>query len=289
MFSLKKILFFVTIIWISSNISAQEFNWETELNDISDNGFYRINISPEIISASENNTRDIRIYDASGNEIPFIFDKEKSVNFKEFFVEYKIITNETQRKWPFYSRIILHNPKKNDISNFQLIIRNADVSKTLKLSGSDDKRNWYVIKDKYRFRSIYNDETTAVIKILNFPKSNYEYYEILIDDWRDNPLKIENAGYFDTSVEEGKYASIIEPTIEQKEQKEEKQSLVHVYFPTKQLINKIQLKMEGPEFYHREAEILVKDSTIILQTKQCKSDKLNIDHLDDLKTTLSAG
>lgn len=267
MINLKKILFFITLIWISSNILAQEFSWEAELNDIPNNGFYKINISPDIVSASENNNDDIRIYDASDNEIPFIIDKEQSVNLKEFFVEYKIITNETQRKWPYYSRIVIHNPKKNEISNFQLIIRNADVSKNLKLSGSDDAAHWYIIKNKYRFRSIYNDESTSVIKILNFPNSNYEYYEILIDDWRDNPMKIQKVGYFDTAVEEGKYAVITKPELEQEELKDEKQSLVHVNFPTKQLINKIHLKINGPEFYHREAEILVKDSTTYKKKK----------------------
>ncbi|MEN8121402.1 MAG: hypothetical protein ABFS35_13705 [Bacteroidota bacterium] len=260
MVNLKKALIFITFILVSSNVSAQEFNWEAEVEHIANKGFYKINISPEIVSASENNNADIRIYDAQGNEIPYITDKEQAVNLKEFFVEYKIIKNETQRKWPYYSRIIIHNPKKNKISNFQLIIRNADVSKSLKLSGSDDAAHWYVIKDKYRFRSIYTDESTSVIRILNFPNSNYEYYEVLIDDWRDNPLKIERAGYFDTAIEEGKYAVILNPKIKQEELKEEKQSLVHVDFQTKQLINKIHLKIDGPEFYHREAEILVKDS-----------------------------
>jgi hypothetical protein len=262
MINLKKILLFITIIWLSSNVSAQDWHWQADLDDIAKDGFYKINISPEIVSASENNNGDIRIYDASDNEIPFIIDKEQSVNLKEFFVEYKIITNETQRKWPYYSQIIIHNPKKNEISNFQFIIRNADVSKNLKLSGSDDAAHWYVIKDKYRFRSIYNDESTSVIKILNFPNSNYEYFEILIDDWRDNPINIQKAGYFDTAVEEGKYAVITKPVVEQKEIKEEKHSLIKVNFPTKQLINKIHLKIEGAEFYHREAEILVKDSTV---------------------------
>ncbi|RLD68222.1 MAG: hypothetical protein DRI95_03555 [Bacteroidetes bacterium] len=262
----SKLLFF-SIIFLSVSTFAQDWHWEVELNDITNDGFFKINISPEIVSASENNTGDIRIYDALGNEIPFILEKEQSVNLKEFFVKYKIITNEIQRKWPYYSRIVIHNPKKNEISNLQLIIRNADVSKTLKLSGSDDAVQWYVVKDKYRFRSIYNDEATAVIQILNFPNSNYEYYEILIDDWRNNPIKIEKAGYFDSAREEGKYAKIINPTIEQKELKEEKQSLVYVQFPTKQLVNKIHLKIDGSEFYHRDAEILVKDSTIYKKKK----------------------
>ncbi|OQY03569.1 MAG: hypothetical protein B6I20_04760 [Bacteroidetes bacterium 4572_117] len=259
---MDKILFIFSLVLMSINSLAQEFDWEAKLDKVTKDAYYKINISPGIVSASENNNADIRLYDASNNEIPYIVEKEQMVNRKEFFVEYKIIKNESLRKWPYYSRIVVHNPDKDEISNFQLVIRNADVTKSLKLSGSDDGKHWYVIKDKYRFRSIYSDESVSVIKILNFPKSNYEYFEILIDDWRNNPINIQNAGYFDMTLEEGKYARISGHEIMQTELKKEKQSLLEINFPSAQLVNKIQLKIDGPEFYHREAEILVKDSTV---------------------------
>jgi len=293
--TIKKIISFISIILVSLPISGQKFHWEAELNTVPANGFYKINISPEIVSASANNANDIRIYDALDTEIPYILEKEQAVNFSKYFVEYKVITNKNLRRWPYYSRIVIHNPKKNKISNFQLIIRNADVSKRLKLSGSDDASHWYVIKDKYLFRSVYDNNEVSVIKIMQFPTSNYEYYEILIDDWRNNPIQVKKAGYFNTAVEQGKYAKIENPQLSQKDKKKDKQSMIHVVFPSQQLINKIQLRIEGPEFYYRQAEILLKDSSVSKKRKTeyffrpvksfiISSNSLNSIYLSDFNT-----
>ena len=262
MINLKKKLNLIVILLFPVIAFAQKFHWEAELNNVPANGFYKINISPDIVSASQNNANDFRIYDAAGTEIPYIHEAEKAVNLSKYFVGYKIIENKNLRRWPYYSRIVIHNPRKDKISNIQLVIRNADVTKRLKLSGSDDASHWYVIKDKYLFRSVHDNNETSVIKIMQFPVSDYEYFEILIDDWRDNPIQIQKAGYFNLAVEQGKYAKIKSPQFSQEDKKEDKKSTVHVVFPRQQLINKIGLKIDGPEFYYREAQILLKDSSV---------------------------
>jgi len=72
---------------------------------------------------------------------------------------------------------------------------------------------------------LYSDYETSVIKIIDFPASNYEYYEILIDDWKSNPINVLKAGFYNISVEKGKYSPVEEPQISQIDLKEEKQSL----------------------------------------------------------------
>jgi len=244
------------------SLTAQDFNWQGKIDPASSDGFYKVLISPDIAAKSENDFGDIRIYSSDNKEIPYIFESEKPLTYSDYFVEYKIVEKKEQTEWPYYTRIVLHNPKRTKISNIQLIIRNSDVTKSLKLSGSDDNKNWYVIKDGYRFHSMYSDETTAVIKIIDFPLSNYEYYEILIDDWKNNPIKVLKAGYFNTSVDEGKYTSINAPEISQLEIKDEKQTLVKVVYPEKYNFDKISVEIDGPEFYYRNAEIQVRDSAL---------------------------
>ncbi len=249
----------IITIWQSN---AQEFAWRASVTGINSDGFSRILLSPEIISKLKNDFEDIRMYDSENKEIPYIFESERPIEYNDYFVEYKIIEKTEQTQWPYYTRLVIHNPKKNDISNIQLVIRNSDVSKSLKLSGSDDNKSWYSIKDGYRFHSMYSDETTSVIKIIDFPVSNYEYYEVLIDDWKNNPINIVKAGYFNTSVEKGKYTNTVEPEISQLELKKEKQSLVKIVFPEKTRLNKITFKVEGPDFYYREAELQIRDSSL---------------------------
>jgi hypothetical protein len=259
-FSLKSLVIILSLC-ISLPAVAQHFGWESTVSDIKTNGFYKIQLNPEIPAKLNSDFGDIRIYDNEGKEVPYIFESEKTIEYNDYFIEYKIIEKKEQTSWPYYTRLVLHNPSKNKISNIQLIIRNSDVSKNLKLSGSDDNKNWYIIKDSYRFQAMYSDTETSVIKIIDFPVSDYEYYEILIDDWKNNPVNVLRAGFYNTSVEKGKYSLIEKPVISQLELKEEKQSLVKISFQDLQLINKLTFKIEGPEYYFRNAEIQVRDST----------------------------
>lgn len=257
-----KVFLFGLMLVLSSKSVAQDFSKEAGVPVVFNTGFFKIQLATTLVSALNEQMGDIRVYDAENKEVPYLFEFEKPLSQTEYFVEYRIIEKIEQTSWPYYTRIVIRNPDKNNISNIHLIIKNSDVSKTLKLSGSDDARSWYVIKDNYRFQSMYSDRETSVIKIIDFPLSNYEFYEILIDDWKNNPVNILKAGFFNTSVEKGKYSAINGFEISQLELPKDKQSLVKISFASPCLINKIQFKIEGPEFYHRNADIQVKDSTL---------------------------
>jgi hypothetical protein len=257
-----KLFMFAAIMAFSSISVAQDFSQEAGISKVPNTGFYKIQLAPALVSALNDQVGDIRVYDAENKELPYLLEFERPLSQTEYFVEYRIIEKTEQTSWPYYTRIVVHNPDKNKISNIHLLIKNSDVSKSLKLSGSDDAKNWYVIKDNYRFHSMFSDRETSVIKIIDFPLSNYEFYEILIDDWKNNPVNILKAGFFNTSVEKGKYSVINGFEISQLELPEDKQSLIKISFAAPCLINKIQFKIEGPEFYHRNADIQVKDSTL---------------------------
>ena len=267
MINLNKISSILIIILFQFNTLAQDFAWQADINPISENSFYRINLNPEIISKMENGLNDIRIYDVKNTEVPYIFEKENLINRNDYFIEYKIVSKEHQNYWPYYTRLVIHNPKRNSITNFYLIIKNSDVSKSLKLSGSDDKKHWYIIKDNYRFQAVYSDEYTSEIEIMNFPKSNYKYFEILLDDWKNKPLNILKVGYFDTSFEEGKFINVENPKIIQNEITEKKQSFFKVQFTDNQLIDKVVFDINSDDFYLRKAEIQVKDSILYKKKK----------------------
>jgi hypothetical protein len=241
---------------------AQDFRWKATLTGIESVGFQKVQLSPLIVSKLSSSFGDIRIIDGEGKEVPYIFKEEQPFVQRDHFEEYKIIDKKELTSWPFYTRIVLQNPSKNQISNISLVIKNSDVCKKLKLSGSDDNSKWYIIKDNYRFQAMYSDNETSVIQIIDFPLSNYAYYEILIDDWKNKPINVLKAGYFNTSVEKGKYSMLEKAQINQTELKGEKESLVKLSYPEAQLFHKIQLKIDGPEFYYRNAIIQVRDSMI---------------------------
>jgi len=256
----SKVAVIVLFILLPSLVHAQNFKWKSSITGIKSDGFHKIQLLPEIVSRLTNDLGDLRIIDGSGRETPYITEQEIPYIEKDYFTEYKIIEKKEQAFWPYYTRIVIHNPRKSEIANINLIIRNSDVTKRLKLSGSDDKTKWYVIKDNYLFHAMYSDNETSVIKIIDFPLSNYEYYEILIDDWKSNPISILKAGYFNTAIEKGKYSENEKPQISKFENSDLKETLIKLKFTFPQLINKLSLKVIGPEFYYRNATIQIKDS-----------------------------
>ena len=204
---MKKIVLLICCLFCYSNIFAQQFRWNATVDSIENDGYYDILLSPQITSKMSANFADIRLLDFLGKEVPYVLNTEKHALRQTLFHEYEIIAKEHQNDWD-YTRIVIHNKNRKIIDNFSVIIKNADVNKWLKLNGSDDNQNWYVIKDNYFFQSFFSTNETSEIRVLNFPPVNYEYFELLISDHFDKPLNILKIGYYDEQIEEGKFSEI---------------------------------------------------------------------------------
>ncbi len=258
----EKIISLIVILILFSilPVAAQDFKWESSVDAVSQKGYYNIILQPEIVAKLNHNFGDIRIYDEEKNEIPYILQHEKRTSRRTLFKEYEIIEKKHYRNRR-YTRLVIHNPDKNPITNISLIIRNADVTKWLKLNASDNNKDWYVLKDHYRFHSFASDAGTHEIKVLNFPNSNYEYYELLIEDYFDNPINILKAGYYDYSIETGKYSELPLPFIYQEDSSSNKRSNININFAEKVYFDRLEFDIEGAEYYYRKASVYVKRTT----------------------------
>lgn len=239
----------ILIGWITVGFS-QSFLWEAKLPKVNQDGYYSILLSPQITSRLNDVHSDLRLLDELGNELPYLFQEDNSFFTHHFFKEYEIIENSSIKNC--CTKLTIRNKNKNNINNIGLIIRNADVTKKATLSGSDDLKSWYSIKNNYRLESIYNSERTNVIKMLSFPKSNYEYYQIEISDSSSRPLNILKAGYYEDYINQGKFIRLPTPLISQKDSSDKK-SYIKISYPYEHLADKISINIGGPEFYYREA------------------------------------
>jgi len=163
------IVYFVIFLFLSG--FSQDFKWESKTVKVTKTGFNEILLSPEITGKLKTDYGDIRLFDSTGNNIPYILYSEKPILFKQMFKEYEISNKEHRYN---YTRLVIHNPQKNVITNFSLVIKNADVRKWLTLNASDNQKDWFALKEHYYFQSFYNDDNTSEIRVFNFPKSNYE-------------------------------------------------------------------------------------------------------------------
>ena len=268
---MRKILI-IGLTILSVSLFGQSFKYKSEVQKSSENAFVKIALTPNITSKLNTDFTDIRIYDSSKVEVPYIFYQEQRVSEKELFVEYAILTTVHDEKMG-YTRIIIRNPSKSKINNIVLRIKNADVRKHLKLNGSYDHKNWYVLKDNYYYNSIHSNSSTSEIRVMNFPLSDYEYYELLIGDCFDRPINILKAGYYNLVKENGKYTELSIPDYQVFDTL--KETLISI--PIKNnYIDKIAFEIDTPKYYHRNVEVFVhstikhKRKTRIIE-KQIKS------------------
>jgi len=247
---MKKII--VIVFSICSYVcSAQNFERETEDIKVEKKGFYNVLVTPAISSQLNTDFSDIRICDAKGTETPYILTKEK-LNSERVLKNYAIIENTSEKNC--CTHLVLQNSAKIKIDNILLVIKHADVHRKAKLSGSNDKKTWYTIKEDYEFESIYGNGEVAEVKIVNFPMVDYEFYKLDIADSNNAPLNILSAGYYDYYSEQGKCTTLPSPVITQKDSA--KKTLVTISFAAPQFIDKLSLKINGPVYYKRDVVVL---------------------------------
>jgi hypothetical protein len=235
----------VTYIW------ADDFKYKSKVDTVSKPGFYKIVLSPEIISESNPEYSDIRIFDSKHNEVPYILSSEQKATERTGFKEYELLENNYLPKQKI-TRVVVHNPSKKTLSALTLIVRNSDVEKEITLKGSDDKSHWYIIKSDFPVHSDDFYEGTSQKMVFNFPGSNYEFFELTMNDKKKDPIQIIKVGYYDSEVAKGLYTAIPDPAISQTDSIKVKKSYIRLTFDRPYEISKLEVSFTGPELFMRQ-------------------------------------
>lgn len=237
----------------SANASKKDpYKASASLSAVQADGFYRIVITPEMISLVKKDYSDIRMLDKDNKEVPYVITSEVASSMKELFQSYPIIINKSVDKQ--ITNVTIHNQKKDTILKIQLLIKNADVRKEVSLFGSNDQKNWYVIKDKYFLHSLYHNENTMITETMSFPPSDYEYLKFIINDSISPPVQVVDAGYYNYVTEKGKYQSIAVQHMHQVDSSDGK-SYIRMVFNGRQLLDIIQFDFSGAEYFYRPVSL----------------------------------
>jgi len=261
---LSTVIVFSLSVWCAS---AQTYTHRAALPVVEKDGFYRIMLSPELGSFLSTDFANIRLLDKQNKEVPFIIDEESAYHTTQQFHDYAII--EKKQKAGCCTSLVLKNKDKEPINNISLIIKNADVFKEATLLGSDDKKQWYALKQHFTLESINNSTGTSEVKIVDFPLSNYVFYAIHIEDSTTSPLNIIKAGFYDTQTEIGKYSEVPGLQFSSVDSLKEKSTYVHFKFNNPRFVDKIEMKLTGAPFYRRNATLY--EPKILLHKKGKKT------------------
>jgi hypothetical protein len=234
-------------------VTAQQFKAEATLPVVDADGFYRVLFTPEAAAYPNQTFSNVRLYDAQQKEVPYIMEQEQPVYQQEKFQEYTIV--EKKQEPGCCTTLILENRDKAAINNINLLIRNAEVVKEATLSGSDDQKSWFVIKEKFTLQSIDNPNDASAMKVVNFPLSNYTYYQLRINDSTQAPLNIIKAGYYNARTSEGAYTKVAPVSIATSDSIKQKKTYIHILFDTLRLLDKVELSLTGTPYFMRQVDV----------------------------------
>ncbi|HEY3405858.1 MAG TPA: DUF3999 family protein [Ohtaekwangia sp.] len=252
---MKRIVLITCLFLLSNLLRGQEFIGEALLPVVPSDGFYRILITPQLGSFLNAEFSNVRIHDNKGKEVPYLYQPELRVQYTTEFKTYEILEKKQHKNC--CTTLLLQNPGSQPINNISLSIKNADVTKQATLLGSDDKENWFALKQHFTLSSINNSSNTSEVRIVDFPLSNYTYYQLQIEDSTSAPLNILSAGYYEVNSENGNYINL-PLTVNKTDHVSQKKTYLNILFDSARVTDKFELTLTGAPYFLRRAELYEK-------------------------------
>ncbi len=248
---MKKINNIIAFLLIA-NIGMAQNSTFAKITKVTENGLHKIILPTAVRSISREDLSDFRIFDSKGNEVPYFYKNTNQALSTTEYVEYKIISETIIPKKQ--TTIIFENPEKN-ISSLMLSIANYEGEKTYNLSGSNDQKQWYGLANNNVLYDLNDPEELNIVKIISFPKNNYKFLKIELNDKKSLPISIKRIGNDNSRTTFAKLLQVDYANIKTEDFKVEKKTKIHVLFDSSQFLNQINFKINAPKLYKRTARI----------------------------------
>lgn len=216
-------------------------------------GFYRIILTPGIIARCKEDLYDLRILDGHGRVTPYVLKSDFPSLDGESFIEFPVLPGDSA------GEARMSNWSGGAIHSLLVYINNNSVWRNWTLSGSDDGKKWFVIREHIQIGPKVSDNTDHTIETIDFPASSYRYFRITQEDKGVLPLRIFRAGVRAYHAGSRRYRQTPAPAISQKDSSNH-HSYVTLTFNEPYLVEYLDLDIKGPKLYKRKARILVKEA-----------------------------
>jgi hypothetical protein len=219
-------------------------------------GLYRIALPRDITAYAVPGFGDLRLYDASGREIPYaIFTGEKSVS-DTMIAKLPIVSSVAAKGKRSTYVIDLGNRKAVDA--LMLSVANTDAQKQYDLTGSNDGKKWFGILNRAMLGGLHDPEKTTAVAEIHFPLSDYRYLKLAFNDSLSLPIDLKWAAR-KTGAHAKPAAFETFPPANWKISTDiaSKRTIITANFVRPEIIDGISLNITGPDFYRRQARITV--------------------------------
>jgi hypothetical protein len=264
---INKILMVMGLLSGLTPLSAQRFVQQAALPAIDTSRLYNIILTPEIIAGSTGlGLPDIRIYE-NGSEVPYLLQQESDDYDLSSFREFEILENTQVVNG--ISTLLFRNTGKLD--HFELIVKNAWVTKQLSISGSNDRNKWYAVTEDLSLdlNTASPDKSgTTLTKTIQIPTTDYQYYRLLINDSAAAPLNIIKLGRYNIIPVEASYLSVPAPALIKLKEVSPRQTALKIQFSGAYIIRKLSFNISAPALYHRQATLCTASGNTYIPQQQ---------------------
>ncbi len=234
-----------------ANAQLKDYRYKGDVQKIDSAGVYRVELSPALIAKSYDGSSDIRIADEKGKGVPFVLSNKLSLNSPDSFIVFPEVTPEQVGDTATY--YTAENKNNLNISQLWLRLKKTDVSRTVNLTGSDDLKSWFAIKEDIPLEQAGAGQGTEYQQSLIFPTSNYRYFRVQIIDRNKVPVKILQAGIYTVSLNKPVFAEL--PTVGVRSTDVNKTSRVFIDLHQPYRLNKLHFNISSPKYFDRRVVV----------------------------------
>lgn len=249
----KVIVLAICLLCGSTGMPAQPAASEASLPQVKEKGFYAIDLPWQVMGGAKPDLSDVRIVDETGQEVPYLLKEDRTQPAGSVFEDYPIGIRTKGR----FTEVTVETDGR-PLSSFILRIKNADVQKTAVLKGSNDRKNWYAVKEHCPLEYPYGQmQTKADIKI-DFPLSDYRWYLLSVNDSVSAPLNIVQVGRWKPGLSSEQNEWQV-PASETRLTNGQHATDIVLAYPSRYYFSKAVFYVSSPDYYNREASLLAVD------------------------------
>lgn len=251
---MKKYIVFLFALLLSVCAFSQK-DWKAELSDVPESGYYNIHLAPKLVAGSNSvfsNLRIVNVLNGDSTEVPYFLRPATPIEEVSSFEAYNLRENRVKDS---LNIVVVDNIKKETLERFYLVISKADVQIELSIRGSNDLKQWYIVKQKSAVSNNRNSSQNDAVLIADFPQGNYKYYEVILENNQKSPLEIKQVGKMSSSSIYGQFEEI---DLGKHLQVEGKNNTTFITFPNNNdayLIGKMEFLLKTQTMYLRNAAL----------------------------------
>jgi len=193
----------VAPLLLGTLLHAQRPAWRSSLGPVERSGLYAVRLSPEVVGRSLPSLDDVRIVAPDTTLVPFVARSAPAQLSEVRSVSFAMLRNERVGR---RTVVEFEVPAGTLVDGFSLSIRNAEVAKSARITGSDDRRHWYMVKDEHL--SLSGDGDARSLRWMDLPLSDHRYYRIELNDSLTAPVQVLSVGHAVQARREGRYDPI---------------------------------------------------------------------------------